>query len=86
MNIQLRSGKRTNKTVSMVFECETMHQTKLNIALSLLCGSFNPLRKHSKSSTPINFDKLQSFKTEFNELLKEVAENMDVNIHEIEKF
>ena len=86
MNIQLRSGKRTKKTVSMVFECETMSQTKLNIALSLLCGSFNPLRKHSKSDTPINLEKLKAFKEKFNELLIEVVENMDVNIHEIEKF
>lgn len=83
---QLRKGKQLAKTTTMVFESETLDQTKNNIAVALLCGAFNPLRKYSSNGVPIDLEKLKKLQIEFRNLLEEVELNMNVDILKVNEF
>ena len=56
------------------------------MALALLVGAYNPLRKHSENDEPIDLEKLNSFKDRFNELIWEVKNEMNLNIDGLEEF
>lgn len=84
--VQIRKAKQNKLTTQMTFESDAVDQLRSNIALGLLTGSYNPLRKYSKNGQPIDLDKLKSFQEKFNNLISEVENEMSVNITEVENF
>lgn len=50
------------------------------LALSLLLGNYNPLRKYCKNDQPIDLEKLEGFKTEFDDLISRVRDSMNIDI------
>ena len=84
--IQIKKAKQNKLTTQMTFEAETVNQLRSNIALGLLTGSFNPLRKYSKDGQPIDLDKLKVLQKKFDNLISEVENEMSVNIIEVENF
>lgn len=84
--IQIRKAKQNKLTTQMTFEAETVDQLKSNIALGLLVGSFNSLRKYSKDGQPIDLDRLKILQEKFDSLISEVANEMSVSIIEVENF
>ena len=84
--VQIRKAKQNKLTTQMTFEAKTVNQLRSNIALGLLSGSFNPLRKYSKDGQPIDLDKLKALQQKFNDLISEVENEMSVNIIEVDNF
>lgn len=84
--LQIRKAKKNKLTTQIVFESGTIDQLKSNIALGLLTGGFNPLRKYAKNGQPISLDKLKDFQLKFNNLISEVKNEMNININEVENF
>jgi len=76
----------TYKTTQLVLVSETIDQIGGNIALGLLLGGYNPLRRHSKDGQPIDLDKLEALQDRFDDLIYEVQEAMNVNILAVENF
>jgi len=56
------------------------------LAICLLTGAYNPLRKFSKKGCPIDLLKLSKYKERFEDLLNEVINDMDVDVEEVEKI
>ena len=83
---RLKRAKQTTKTTQLVLVSETDHQLSSNIALGLLLGGYNPLRRHSKDGQPIDLDKLKALQERFSDLIHDVQEVMNVNIWEVENF
>ena len=84
--VQIRKAKQNKLTTQMTFESDTVDQLRSNVALALLTGSFNPLRKYSKEGQPIDLDKLKIFQEKFNNLISEVESEMNINIISVEDF
>jgi len=84
--VQLKRAKQTTKTTQLVLESETINQLGSNIALGLLTGGYNPLRRYSKDGQPIDLDKLKALQERFDDLIYDVKEVMNVNILEVENF
>lgn len=84
--VQLKQGKQNPKTTAMIFESETLDQTRSNIALALLCGGYNSLRKYTSNGISIDIDKLDKLRIEFSNLLDEVEINMCVGVLQVEEF
>ena len=50
------------------------------LALSLLLGNYNPLRQYCKNNQPIDLEKLEGFKAEFDDLISRVRGSMNTDI------
>jgi hypothetical protein len=84
--VEIRKAKQKKLTTQMTFEAETVNQLRSNIALGLLTGSFNPLRKYSKDGQSIDLDKLKVLQENFNYLICEVENEMTVKLLNVENF
>lgn len=84
--VQIRKAKQNKLTTQITFESETVNQLRSNVALALLAGSFNSLRKYSKDRQPIDLDRLKVFQEKFDKLISEVENEMSVNIIEVDDF
>jgi len=85
--ISTKSIKISKKTATIVFETSDENITNLNrheiVALSLLTGFYNPLRKYSNNDTPIDIEKLNEFSQQFNNLINDVIGATDIDVEEI---
>jgi len=82
----LKSGKIQKKTAVITLHNENIIDTENNIALALLLGAYNPLRKHSSNDMPINLDKLEELQNKFDSIISEIKYEMKVNILDVERF
>ena len=84
--IQFRKAKQKKLTTEITFGAVTDNQLESNIALGLLTGGFNTLRKYSKDGQPIDLDKLKKLQEKFEYLISEVKCEMTINIDEVRDF
>lgn len=84
--LRFRKLKQTTLTTQITFESDTVEELRSNIALALLTGAYNPLRKHSKGGQPIDYDKLKVFQEKFETLISDVKDEMDINVLEIKEL
>jgi phage terminase Nu1 subunit (DNA packaging protein) len=84
--VQIKQAKQTKTTTQMTFCSNNVDELSNNIALALLTGSFNTLRKYSKNGQPINLDKLKNFKEKFDDLIYDVKSEMSINIKDVVDF
>jgi len=82
----LKSGKIQKKTAVITLHNENIIDAENNIAIALLLGAYNPLRKHSPNEMPINLDKLKELQNEFDSIISEIKHEMKVNILDVERF
>ena len=83
----LKKLKFTKKTATYTFDIaepwsndtEEEKMTEV-LALSLLIGNYNPLRKYCKNDKPIDIEQLEGFKTEFDNLIGRVTGSMNTDI------
>lgn len=82
----IKSLKQTKKTTQITLNSESDYEISNNMALALLLGSYNSMRKYSINDKPIDSYKLHELQTKFRNLLFEVENAMSVNIREITKL
>lgn len=83
----LKKLKFTKKTATFTFDIaepwsNDTDETEMTrvLALSLLIGNYNPLRKYCKNDQPIDIEHLEGFKTEFDNLISRVSDSMNTDI------
>lgn len=74
----INSLKFTPKTAKIIVD-RGGNEEKI-LALSLLMGNYNPLRKFSKNDSPIDLEKLEAYKDRLENLISEMVSDMDVDV------
>lgn len=93
----IKKLKFTKKTATFTFDIAEPWENKTDqtkkaemLMLSLLCGSFNPLRKFSSDKGPIELDKLYEFTQQYKNIIFDMIQNADAdllaNIDEIKEL
>jgi hypothetical protein len=84
--IKNKTAKYEKTSTTIKLFATTSEQKRENIALALLTGSYNPLRKHSLSGQPIDEERLKKFQEEFNNIIAKVSYEMNIDIEGVEAF
>lgn len=82
----LKSIKVKKSVTNVVINLDDTSTLEQTMALSLLLGNYNSLRKASEDNTPIDLEKLEAFRLSFSSLLSNVASEMSINLDDIEKL
>lgn len=93
----IKKLKFSQKTATFTFDIAETWSNKTDqtkkaemLMLSLLCGSFNPLRKFSSDKGPIELDKLSEFIQQYENMIFDIIQNVDTdllaNIDEIKEL
>lgn len=79
--MNIKSVKFTKRTASLTMFSEDSNLDRYTVlAISLLMGNYNALRKHSKNDSPIDLGKLEVFKERHRDLLNDIINEMDIDV------
>ncbi len=84
--MNLKSAKIKKRTTNITLYSENKIEVKEILALSLLMGAYNSLRKHSQSGQPICEDVLKVYQDKFSDLIYQVMGSMDINTSSVEEL
>jgi len=83
-----KSIKFKKKTITITLESKynknSNKEIKKAIALGLLCGLYNPIRKYSNSDNPIDIKSLRDYRYDYEFLVEEIIRKLNIDITNIE--
>lgn len=82
--IDIKNLKLNKKTALLTIYSESgllnnSIDEKRIIALSLMIGNFNPLRKYASSGVPIDLDKFEKYQDRFNTLIDDIVSDLEID-------
>lgn len=84
--LYLKSVKRNKRTAVFTFEYESEEQFKELVALALVSGFYNPLRKFTDNDKPIDWEIFKGYRDKFLHLIADVKFYMNIKTSKIEKL
>ena len=84
--MNLKSAKIKKRTTSLTLYSENKIEVKEILAVYLLMGAYNSLRKHSPNGQPICDDLLKIYQDKFSDLIYQVMGSMDINTSSVEEL
>ena len=76
--MRIKKVKFSKKTATVKFECDSMTEKQQLIALALISGNYNPLRKYSSNDKPIDIEQMNEYTQKLEDLLFKVY--LDTNV------
>jgi len=90
MMISTKSIKVSKRTFTMTFQSLDKELCNLEkyeaVAIALMTGFYNPLRKVSRLDAPINLDKMAAHQEKFNAIINDIITDIEVDVEDIEKI